>query len=390
MRRRTFIATLGGAAMWPVVVRGQQTSLPRIGWLGATEPNARLRSVFLKALAEADYIEGRNVAIEYRYAEGRYDRMPAMVTELVRQQVALIVASPTPAALAAKGGTATVPIVFGVTDDPVKLGLVSSLGRPGGNATGVYFFLSDLATKQLGLLRELAPVTNRFGLLVNPDNANVEAVTREMAAAASAIGVQIEVMRASDSPAINDAFAAFARNKIGALVVGADPMFFSRRVQLATLAARYAIPAVYTVREFPEAGGFLLPPRSSPPTARALRSAASPSPPHLALSMSHLATLRPRADVPLPARSSAPAQSLRRSPSPPARCGSALSPRSTSACRPPTCPPCAFTDPRSPEPSIRAPPAADVAHLAAQVRFIMSRPDKVRLAFARLQASILA
>ena len=257
MRRRTFIAALGGAAMWPVVVRGQQTSLPRIGWLGATEPNARLRSVFLKALAEADYIEGRNVAIEYRYAEGRYDRMPAMVTELVRQQVALIVASPTPAALAAKGGTATVPIVFGVTDDPVKLGLVSSLGRPGGNATGVYFFLSDLATKQLGLLRELAPVTNRFGLLVNPDNANVEAVTREMAAAASAIGVQIEVMRASDSPAINDAFAAFARNKIGALVVGADPMFFSRRVQLATLAARYAIPAVYTVREFPEAGGLM-------------------------------------------------------------------------------------------------------------------------------------
>jgi putative tryptophan/tyrosine transport system substrate-binding protein len=256
MRRREFIAWLGATA-WPVAAGAQQTSLPRIGWLGATEPNARLRSVFLQALAEADYIEGRNVAIEYRYAEGRYDRMPAMAMELVHQQVALIVASPTPPALAAKGGTTTVPIVFGVTDDPVKLGLVSSLGRPGGNATGVYFFLSDLATKQLGLLRELAPVASRIGLLVNPDNANVEAVTREMAAAAPAIGVQIEIMRASDSAAINDAFAAFARNKIGALVVGADPMFFSRRVQLATLAARYTIPAVYTVREFPEAGGLM-------------------------------------------------------------------------------------------------------------------------------------
>ena len=213
--------------------------------------------MFRKALAEAGYIEGRNVAIEYRWAEGRYDRMPAMAAELVRRQVAVIVASPTPPALAAKAATATVPIVFGVTDDPVKLGLVSSLARPDGNATGVYFFLSDLAAKQLGLLRELAPGATRIGLLVNPDNANAEAVTREMAAAASAIGVQIEVIRASDSPAIDAAFAALVRNKTGALVVGADPFFFSRRVQLATLATRHAIPAVYTVREFPEAGGLM-------------------------------------------------------------------------------------------------------------------------------------
>ena len=139
MKRREFITALGGAATWPLAARAQQTSLPRIGWLGATEPNARLLSVFLQTLAEADYIEGRNVAIEYRYAEGRYDRMPAMATELVRQQVALIVASPTPAALAAKGGTATVPIVFGVTDDPVKLGLVTSLGRPGETQPGCTF-----------------------------------------------------------------------------------------------------------------------------------------------------------------------------------------------------------------------------------------------------------
>ena len=256
MRRREFIAALGGAAAWPLVARAQQ-AIPEIGWLGATGPDARLLSTFKQTLADANYIEGRNLAIEYRYAEGRYDRLPAMATELVRRQVLLIVASPTPAAVAAKSATTIVPIVFGVTDDPVKLGLVGSLGRPGGNATGVYFFLSDLAAKQLGLLRELAPAATHIGLLVNSDNANAEAVTGAMTAAASAIGVQIEVVRASDSQAINAAFAAFSQNKIGALVVGADPLFFNRRVQLATLAARYAIPAIYTVREFAEAGGLM-------------------------------------------------------------------------------------------------------------------------------------
>ena len=183
--------------------------------------------------------------------------MPAMAAELVRRQVTVLVASPTPAALAAKAATASVPIVFGVTDDPVKLGLVASLARPDGNATGVYFFLSDLAVKQLGLLGELAPTATRIGLLVNPDNANAEAVIREMAAAASTIGVQIEVIRANDRPAIDAAFATLVRNKTGALVVGADPFFFSRRAQLATLATRHAIPAVYTVREFAEAGGLM-------------------------------------------------------------------------------------------------------------------------------------
>jgi putative ABC transport system substrate-binding protein len=231
--------------------------MPVIGYLSATVANERLMTVFRQGLAEAGYVEGGNVAIEYRLAEGRYDRMPAMAAELVRRQVAVIVANPTPPALVAKAATATVPIVFGVTDDPVKLGLVTSLARPDGNATGVYFFLSDLAGKQLGLLRELAPAATLIGLLVNPDNANAEAVTREMATAASAIGVQIEVIRASDSPAIDAAFAALVRNKIGALVVGADPFFFSRRVQFATLATRHAIPAVYTVHEFAEAGGLM-------------------------------------------------------------------------------------------------------------------------------------
>jgi putative ABC transport system substrate-binding protein len=258
MRRREFVILLGGAAVArPLAARAQQPGMPVIGYLSATGANERLMTVFRQALAEAGYVEGRNVAIEYRWAEGRYDRMPAMAAELVRRQVAVIVASPTPPALVAKAATATVPIVFGVTDDPVKLGLVASLARPDGNATGVYFFLSDLAVKQLGLLRELAPAAARIGLLVNPDNANAEAVAREMAAAASTIGVQIEVMRANDSPAIDAAFASLVRNKTGALVVGADPFFFNRRAQLATLATRHAIPAVYTVREFPEAGGLM-------------------------------------------------------------------------------------------------------------------------------------
>jgi putative ABC transport system substrate-binding protein len=166
----------------------------------------------------------------------------------------VIVASPTPPALVAKAATATVPIVFGVTDDPIKLGLVTSLARPNGNATGVYFFLSGLAAKQLGLLRELVPAVSLIGLLVNPENANADAVTREMADAVSTLGLQIEVVRASDAQGIEAAFAALARNKTGALVVGADPFFFNRRIQFATLATRHAIPAVYTVREYPQAG----------------------------------------------------------------------------------------------------------------------------------------
>jgi putative ABC transport system substrate-binding protein len=257
VRRREFITLIGGAAAWPRAVQAQQPAMPVIGWLSPTEANDRVQTAFRKGLAETGYVEGRNVAIEYRWAEGRYDRMPAMAAELVRRPVAMIVASPTPTALVARAATATVPIVFGVTDDPVKLGLVTSLARPEGNATGVYFFLSDLAGKQLGLLRELVPAAKRIGLLVNPDNANAEAVTREMAAAASAIGVQIELMRASDLPAIHTAVTALARDKADALVIGADPFFFARRVQLVTLTTRHAIPTVFTVRDFAEAGGLM-------------------------------------------------------------------------------------------------------------------------------------
>jgi putative ABC transport system substrate-binding protein len=257
MRRREFIVLLGGAAVGrPLAARAQQPVIPAVGFLssGGPEQLAHLLAVFRQSLAETGYIEGRNVVIEYRWAEGKYDRMPTMAEELLRGQVAVIVASPTPPALVAKAATATVPIVFGVTDDPIKLGLVTSLARPDGNATGVYFFLSGLAAKQLGLLRELVPTASRIGLLVNPENANAEAVTREMAAAVSTLGLQIEVVRASDVQGIEAAFAALARNKTDALVVGADPFFFFRRTQFATLATRHAIPAVYTVREYPQAG----------------------------------------------------------------------------------------------------------------------------------------
>jgi len=252
--RRAFITLTGCAAAWPLVARAQQPAIPTIGYLTATELEERLLAVFRRSLAEAGYIEGRNVAIEYRWAGGRYDRLPGLAAELVHRQVAVIVASPTPPALAAKRATGVVPIVFGVTDDPVKLGLVASLARPDSNATGAYFFLSDLAAKQLGLLRELVPAATRIGLLVNPENANADSITREMAAAVSNMGIQVEVFRASDIAALDATFAALAQKKIAALVVGADTFFFNRRVQFATLAVRYAIPTVHTVREFSQAG----------------------------------------------------------------------------------------------------------------------------------------
>jgi putative ABC transport system substrate-binding protein len=233
--------------------------MPVIGYLSAGSLGSigSQLTVFRQSLAEAGYVEGHNVAIDYRFAEGQYDRLPAMAEEFVRRQAAVIVAAATRPALAAKGATATIPIVFSATDEPVKLGLVASLARPGGNATGVYFFLSDLGAKQLGLLRELVPAAARIGLLLNPDNANAEAVTKEVTAAASAIAVAIDVVQASDRRGIDAAFATLVRDKVHALLVGADPFLFSRRLQLVTLATRHAIPAVYAVREYAEAGGLI-------------------------------------------------------------------------------------------------------------------------------------
>jgi len=260
MNRREFITLVGGAAAWPLVARAQQSAMPVIGYLyaGSSAPVASLIAVFRDGLAENGYIEGRNVMIEYRYADGRYDRLPDLAADLVRRHVAVIVTPPsTAAALAAKGATRTIPIVFAVTDDPAKLGLVASLSRPGGNATGVNFLVAELVAKRLALLRELVPAAVRVVVLVNPDNANTESVTKDLKQAAPALDMRIDVIHARDSREIEAAFAALVRTKADALLVGPDSVFQNRRVQLATLAARHAVPTVFPVREFVEVGGLL-------------------------------------------------------------------------------------------------------------------------------------
>ena len=258
--RRKFITLLGGAAAaWSIVARAQQPAMLTVGfvWGGAQAPAVHLIALVRQSLAEAGYVEGHNLTIEYRFAEGNYDRLPLMATELVGRRVALIVCIPTPAALAAKAATATIPIVFGVPDDPVKYGLVASIARPGGNATGVSFLLGDLGAKQLALLRELVPTASRFGFLVNPNNENAETITSNMKVAAARIGVEIITVRARDGREIEAAFPALVRDKVDALVVGTDIFFFSRRLQIATLAMRHALPAVYNAREYAEAGGLM-------------------------------------------------------------------------------------------------------------------------------------
>ena len=256
--RRELLAALGGAAAWPLAARAQQ-AMPVVGFLGAGSPGPFVpqTAVFRQGLAEAGYVEGHNVAIEYRWAEGQYDQLPALAAEFVRRQVAVIVAFPIPAAVAAKAATTAIPIVFNVAGDPVKLGLVGSLARPGGNATGVNSFLAELGAKHLGLLRELLPTATLVGLLVNPTNENIEGVTKDVVAAAATLGVQIDIVRASDSREIEAAFATLVRNKVNALLIGSDVFFSSRRVQLATLTARHAIPAMSNVREFAEVGGLM-------------------------------------------------------------------------------------------------------------------------------------
>ena len=258
MKRREFITLLGAAAAWPLAARAQQ-AMPVVGFLGAGSPGPFVpqTAVFRQGLAEAGYVEGHNVAIEYRWAEGQYDQLPALAAEFVRRQVAVIVAFPIPAAVAAKAATTAIPIVFNVAGDPVKLGLVGSLARPGGNATGVNSFLAELGAKLLGLLRELLPTATLVGLLVNPTNENIEGVTKDVVAAAATLGVQIDIVRASDSREIEAAFATLVRNKVNALLIGSDVFFSSRRVQLATLTARHAIPAMSNVREFAEVGGLM-------------------------------------------------------------------------------------------------------------------------------------
>jgi putative ABC transport system substrate-binding protein len=260
--RREFMTLLGGAAAWPLAVGAQhQTALPVVGFVNARTADASLRltDAFRRGLIETGYVDGRNVTVEYHWLEGKYDHLPSLMADFVRRRVAVI-ATPgsNPAALAAKAATTTIPIVFGVGEDPVKLGLVASLGQPGGNATGINFFLSEILAKRLGLLHELVPKAVRIAVLVNPANASTaEATLREIPEAARAIGLQIQVLKASTSREIEEAFATLVRDRADALFIAPDGFFGSRRVQFATLAARHVLPTAHTVRDEVEAGGLM-------------------------------------------------------------------------------------------------------------------------------------
>jgi putative ABC transport system substrate-binding protein len=262
IRRREFIATLGGAAVaWPLAARAQQAAIPVIGLVtgGSPEAAVRMGGGFRRGLNEGGYVEGQNVTVEYQWLDGQYDRLPSLMADLVRRRVAVI-ATPgsNPAALAAKAATTTIPIVFGVGADPIELGLVASLARPGGNATGINFFVADIAAKRLGLLHDLVPKAVRIAVLINPANASTaEATLRDMPEAARAIGLQIVVLNASTGREIEAAFATLVRDRADALFVGADAFFNSRRVQLANMAARHAIPTAFAVREYVDAGGLM-------------------------------------------------------------------------------------------------------------------------------------
>jgi len=263
LKRRDFITLLGGAAAasaWPLAVRAQQQqrAMPVIGFLHSQSPETnedRMRA-FRQGLKEAGYAEGENVAIEYRWADNQIDRLPALAAELVRRRVAVIVTNAT-AAFPAKAATTTIPIVFIVAEDPVGLGLVRSLARPGGNLTGINFFAAELVAKRLELLRELVPAAARIAVLVNPTGSATETTLRDVEPAGRAMGLQIQVVRASTSREIDAAFASFVRERPDALFVGGDPFFASRRVQLVNTTARHAVPATFPNRQFAEAGGLM-------------------------------------------------------------------------------------------------------------------------------------
>jgi putative tryptophan/tyrosine transport system substrate-binding protein len=261
MKRREFMTLLSGAAAWPLAARAQQPAMPVVGFLHAASPDTitdRLRA-FRQGLKEIGFIEGENVAIEHRWAENQFDRLPALAAELVRRQVAVIVTTGSPAAaLAAKGATTTIPLVFSVPEDPVRSGLVISLARPGGNATGINFFSIELVAKRLEILREMVPTTTRIAVLINPTDAEAaETMLKAMEAATRTMGLQIQVLKANTSHEIDAAFATFARERPDALLVSGGPFLLSRRVQLALLTARYAVPASYGAREYVEIGGLM-------------------------------------------------------------------------------------------------------------------------------------
>jgi putative ABC transport system substrate-binding protein len=259
MRRREFLGVLGGAAAWPMAAPAQQPAMPVIGFLnpgshGLLRPQI---ATFHDGLKESGYVEGQNVAIEYRFAEGQFDRLPALAAELARRRVAVIVVTSNPGALAAKQATATIPIVFAVGGDPVKLGLVASLNRPGSNMTGLYFFTTALQAKRLGLLHEMVPKATTIAVLVNPNYSGAENQVRDVQEAALRLGVQLVVLRANTDSDLDDAFATLVQQRAGALLVCTSPFFNSRREQLVVLAARHAVPAIYEFREFASAGGLM-------------------------------------------------------------------------------------------------------------------------------------
>jgi putative ABC transport system substrate-binding protein len=262
MRRRDFISLIGGAAAaWPLVARAQQPAMPVIGFLHPASLDmyvGRLRAFHL-GLKESGYVEGENVAVIYRWAENQYDRLPELAADLVRRKVAVIAAAGgVPSALAAKSATTTIPIAFAASEDPVRLGLVASLARPGGNLTGINFFVGELVTKRLELLRELVPGAARVAVLVNPTNTtNTESTLKDTQSAARAMGLQIQVLNASTNREIDAAFAMFAQERPDALFVGGDSLLVSRRVHLTQLAAHRAIPTTYGVRDFVTAGGLM-------------------------------------------------------------------------------------------------------------------------------------
>ena len=264
MRRREFITLLGGAAapslLWPLAAHAQQPALPVIGFLYSQSSAGSVESLrgFRQGLKDAGFLEGDNVAIEFRWADNQTDLLPAMAAELVRRRVAVLTAMDSPSALPARSASTTIPIVFSVGEDPVKLGLVTSLARPGGNLTGVNFFAAELTSKRLELLRELVPGAARVAVLVNPANAEItEPTLRDIETAARAMGLQIRILNAATGREIDAAFATLARERVDAIFVSSGPFFNARRVQLALLAGRYGVPAIFTGRQYAQAGGLM-------------------------------------------------------------------------------------------------------------------------------------
>jgi putative ABC transport system substrate-binding protein len=261
MRRREFVALLGGASVaWPLAARAQQPPVPVVGYLstGTPEPDADLVAAFRTGLSETGYVESRNVVIEYRWAENENNRLPALAADLVRQRVNAIVAISEPAAVVAAKATTTTPIVFLVPEDPVRLGLVTSLSRPGGNMTGINIFASELAAKRLELLRTLVPTATRVAALFDPAEPTIAAANlRDVEAAAGTMGLQLRVLNASTIADIDAAFATFANERPDALFISSGPFFTNRRVQLAQLATHYKVPAINLTRSYPEVGGLM-------------------------------------------------------------------------------------------------------------------------------------